>query len=92
MVETEEAIIVEVELPGVMRKDIHVEVEGNVLRITGECRAATERQERHYHHIERRYGRFERQLRLPLSVDRDAIQARFHAGILTITLPKKEPR
>jgi HSP20 family protein len=89
MVETDQAIIVEVELPGVTRKDVHVEVEGDVLRITGERRAATERRGRHYHYTERRYGRFERQLRLPRSIDRDAIQARFHAGILTLTLPKR---
>jgi HSP20 family protein len=89
MVETDQAIIVEVELPGMTRKDVHVEVEGDVLRITGERRTATERRGRYYHQTERRYGRFERQLRLPRSIDRDAIQARFHSGILTLTLPKR---
>jgi HSP20 family protein len=89
MVETDEAIIVEIELPGMTRKDVHVEVEGDMLRLTGERRATLERQGRHHHYTERRYGRFARQLRLPSSVDREAIRARFHAGILTITLPKK---
>jgi HSP20 family protein len=89
MVETDEAIIVEIELPGVTRKDVHVEVEGDMLRLTGERRATLERRGRHHHYTERRYGHFARQLRLPGSVDREAIQARFHAGILTITLPKK---
>lgn len=89
MAETDEAIIVEVELPGVERKDVGVEVEGDVLRITGERRATVERQERQYYRTERSYGRFERQLPLPSSVDRDKIHASFHAGILTITLPKK---
>lgn len=87
--ETGEAIIVEVELPGVERRDVRVEVEGDVLRITGERRATVERRARQYYRMERSYGRFERQLRLPATVDRAGIQARFRAGILTITLPKK---
>jgi HSP20 family protein len=87
--ETDAAIIVEVELPGVERKDVHVEVTDDVLRITGERRTTVERRERQYYRTERSYGRFERQLRLPSTVDREGIHAKFRAGILTITLPKK---
>ena len=89
--ETGEAIIVEVELPGIERKDVRVEVDGEVLRITGERRGTVERQGRQYYRMERSYGRFERRLRLPATVDRAGIQARFRAGILTITLPKNLP-
>jgi HSP20 family protein len=89
MVETDKEIIVEVELPGLEREDVQVEVQGEFLRITGERRATVEHRGRHYHRTERQYGRFERQLRLPLTVDREAIQASFRSGILTITLPKK---
>jgi HSP20 family protein len=89
MAETTEAIIVEAELPGVERQDVHIEVEGNVLRISGERHSTVEHQERQYCRIERIYGRFERHLQLPASVDREGIRAEFHAGILTITLPKK---
>jgi HSP20 family protein len=71
------------------RKDVHVEVTDDVLRITGERRATVERQDRQYYRTERSYGRFERQLRLPSTVDREGIHAGFRAGILTITLPKK---
>lgn len=87
--ETTEAIIVEVDLPGVEYQDVHIEVEGDVLRISGERYATVEHQERQYSRIERSYGRFERHLRLPASVDREGIRAEFRAGILTITLPKK---
>jgi HSP20 family protein len=87
--ETKEAIIVEVELPGVERQDVRVEVEGDMLYITGERRVTVEHQERQYSRMERSYGRFERHLRLSASVDREAIRAEFRAGILTITLPKK---
>ena len=92
MCETPEAIIVEVELPGVQREDVHIEVAGDTLRITGERRATSEHQERNYYRLERRYGRFERQLRLPGTVAREAIRAEFDAGILVITLPKRERR
>jgi HSP20 family protein len=87
--ETEHEIIVEIELPGVERKHVRVEVEDSVLRITGERRAAVERRDRHYYRTERSYGRFERHIRLPSSVDQAGIRAQFRAGILTVTLPKK---
>lgn len=89
MVETDEAIVVDVELPGVKREDVRLEVEGDVLHITGERRAMATRQGRNYHYLEQHYGRFERQLRLPRTVDRSAIRAEFDSGILSITLPKQ---
>ena len=87
--ETEGAIIVEIELPGVELQDVHIEVDGDVLRISGERHATVKHQTRQYSRMERSYGRFERQLPLPASVDREGINAQFQAGILTITLPKK---
>lgn len=92
LAETAAALIVEVELPGVEEQDVHVEVEGDTLRISGTRRTTVERQERHYHHMEQSYGSFTRTLRLPRTVDREAIQANFAAGVLTITLPKKAPQ
>lgn len=89
LAETDVALIVEVELPGVELEDVRVEVEGDILRISGDRRTTVERQGRHYHHMEQSYGSFTRELRLPRTVDRDAIQANFAAGVLTITLPKK---
>jgi HSP20 family protein len=90
MVETDDAILVDVELPGVQREDVRLAVEGDVLHIAGERRAMAQRQGRNYHYLERQYGRFERQLRLPRTVDREAIRAEFASGILSITLPKKQ--
>ena len=90
MVETDEAILIDVELPGVKREDVRLEVEDEMLNIAGERRAQAERQGRNYHYLEQQYGRFERQLRLPRTVDREAIRAEFDNGILSITLPKKQ--
>lgn len=89
LAETETALIVEVELPGVEQQDVRVEVEGDSLRINGTRRTTVERQGRHYYQTEQSYGSFTRTLRLPRTVDREAIQASFAAGVLTITLPKK---
>ena len=89
MCETPEEIIVEVELPGVQREDVRIELEGDFLHITGERRTTAEHQKRNYYRLERRYGRFARQLRLPSTVAREGIRAEFDAGILVITLPKR---
>ena len=69
---------------------VRIEVEGDFLRITGERRTTAEHQERNYYRLERRYGRFARQLRLPSTVAREGIRAEFDAGILIITLPKRD--
>ena len=90
MVETDEAILIDVELPGVKREDVRLEVKDDVLHIAGERHALAQRQGRNYHYLEQHYGRFERQLRLPRRVDREAIRAEFDSGILSITLPKKQ--
>lgn len=89
LAETAEALIVEVELPGVELADVHVEVDSDILRIRGHRHSTVKHQERHYHRTEQSYGSFTRELRLPRTVDRDAIEASFAAGVLTITLPKK---
>ena len=89
MVETDEAVVVDVELPGVKPEDVHWKVEGDILYITGERRAMATRQGRNYHYLEQHYGRFERQLRLPRTIDRNTIQVEFDSGILSITLPKQ---
>jgi len=87
--ETDDALIVEIELPGVKRQDVSVEVDGDRLHITGERRTSVTRSGRHYYQMERTSGRFTRQLRLPHNADRDAIQARFRSGVLTLRIPKK---
>ena len=79
MCETPQEIIVEVELPGVRREDVRIEIVGDVLHITGERHTTAEHQERNYYRLERRYGRFARQLRLPSMVAREGIRTEFDA-------------
>lgn len=90
--ETQDEIRVMAELPGLEPDDVDVSIENNVLTVTGEKRQEIEegKEDSSFHVLERRYGRFERSFTLPRTVDADNISARFHNGVLTVTLPKAE--
>ena len=85
-VETDKDVRVSAELPGMDEKDVEVLVDEDALTIRGEKKAETEDKERRF--SERYYGRFERVIPLPLTVEQDKIEASFNNGVLTITLPK----
>ena len=78
------------ELPGLKQDDIDLNLQDDVLTVSGETRESREEKEKQYHLNERSYGRFERSVRLPDTVDRENISANFENGLLTITLPKTE--
>ncbi len=82
--------VVETQLPGMKPEDIQVSIEQGVLTIQGQTKAEEERQERSYLIREHRTGRFSRSVRLPETVDPDAVQATYEDGILRLTLPKAE--
>ena len=87
--EGEKAFTVKVDLPGVKKEDIAVEVEGNQVSITAETTRETEEKKGEtVLHRERYYGRQSRSLMLSSDIDRNAVQARFADGVLTLTLPK----
>jgi HSP20 family protein len=91
VVETEREILVHVEMPGLKRDNIEVDVENNVLTIRGEKREErTEGNPGRYHLAERRYGTFARSFVLPRDVDPENIQAAFEDGVLTVRIPKSE--
>lgn len=86
--ETEKAIEVTAELPGVDEKDIDVSLSDDLLTIKGEKKAESEKKGKDYHVVERSYGAFERVTRLPCEVDAGKIEAEFKQGVLKIKLPK----
>ncbi|HYH82846.1 MAG TPA: Hsp20/alpha crystallin family protein [Longimicrobium sp.] len=91
VVETEREIRVHVEMPGLKRENIEVDVENNVLTIRGEKREErTEGQDGRYHLAERRWGTFARSFVLPRDVDAENIQAAFENGVLLVSIPKSE--
>ncbi len=88
--ENEGAILIRAEVPGVDPKDITVTFERNVLTVSGEKKAEEKTENDRFHRIERRYGRFVRQVEFNTPVDSDKIDAAFKNGVLTVTLPKHE--
>lgn len=90
VLETEDAFIVIVELPGVDREDVAVEVKSRTLWVYGERRFEKFCEgEGVYHSLERSYGPFARRFTLPKGVDRAGVSAKFKNGLLEITLPKE---
>ena len=89
--EDQNGIRVMVELPGMRPEDVQVDLENNVLTISGEKREErTEGDEKNqtWHLSERRYGRFSRSFVLPRDVEQEQIQASFENGVLSLTIPK----
>ncbi len=79
-----------VEVPGVDKKDIKLEVVNNVLTISGEKKQEKEEKDKNYYRMERSYGSFKRVLSLPEDADQNSIKAKFKNGVLTVTMPRKE--
>jgi len=88
IVETDGAIEVAVELPGMDEKDIDVSLTDDVLTIKGEKKTEHEKTEKGYVLSERAFGSFYRSIPLPAGVARDEVEAVFKKGVLTLTLPK----
>jgi HSP20 family protein len=83
--ETDKEVKVTAELPGLDEKDIEVKLSNGVLAIKGEKKTETEDKDRLF--SECYYGRFER--RIPVDdIEEDKVNASFHNGVLTVTLPK----
>lgn len=88
--ETEDKVVLEVELPGVKKDDLKVTVEDGVLKICGEKKSEREEKNRNYRLVERSYGKFERSFVLPDYVDVKNISAKYVDGVLTLEMPKKK--
>ena len=89
IIESDDEILFQAELPGLEEKDIHISVEENVLSLTGE-RTLERKVEGECHRSERWYGKFARSFRLPGTADLEHIKAELKKGVLTVTVPKKE--
>jgi HSP20 family protein len=87
--ETDKAITIKAELPGIEEKDVDVTVGDGYISISGEKKTETEKKQKGGYLQERTYGSFHRSFRLPDSVDAEKIDADLKKGVLTVTLPKK---
>lgn len=88
--ETDDAYIVKVDLPGVRKDQVEVQVQDRQLNITGEVPEPQEDEGRRRHRRSRRTGRFELHTYLPGDVSADAVRAELADGVLTVTVPKAE--
>ena len=88
--ETDDEVVVTVELPGLSAEDVDVSVEDSTLTVSGSREFSSDVEEGSYHRIERRYGAFSRALTLPPQVDTSKVGARFEDGVLTVDVPKIE--
>jgi len=86
--EEKDKLVVKASVPTMKPEEINVEVEGNLLTISGESKVESEKKEATYYRRERRYGRFERMVALPYEVAADKVEALCKDGILTVTMPK----
>ena len=87
--ELENAIVLKAELPGVSKDQISIQVENNVLVLSGEKLSEHTGEENGVYRSERSYGSFSRSFRLPDLVDGQKIEAGYENGLLTLVLPKR---
>ena len=87
--ETEQSVVLKVEVPGVEQKDLDIRIENNTITIRGERRFEKEVKEENFHRVERRYGSFQRSFTLPNTVNSENVTADYENGLLKVTLAKR---
>lgn len=90
--ETKEDYVFKVEVPGMNKDDIKIEVKDDSLWISGERKEDMEVKKDDYHRVESRIGKFSRSFRLPSGIDQDKIKASMKNGILELQVPKPETK
>jgi HSP20 family protein len=88
LVETDGAFVLKADLPGLSESDVNIEVEDDVLTISGERKSEQQDRKAGYYRVERSYGSFRRSLTLPEGVEADSVKATFANGVLEVTVPK----
>ena len=92
LIESDDNFVLRADLPGLSEEDVNIELEDNVLTISGQRKSEHEQRKEGVHRVERAYGSFSRSLTLPEGVNAEAIQAKFDRGVLEVQIPKPEER
>ena len=92
LVEAGDHYVLRADLPGMSEDDVSIEINDNVLSISGERRDEREEERQGWHRVERSFGQFSRSLTLPEGINPEAVTAAFDKGVLSITVPKPEKR
>lgn len=88
VIETDTDYVVELDVPGVQREDITVDLKGTQLSVTGELKERE--REGLFRHRTRRTGKFSYRIALPRNLDADNVEAKLTDGVLTVRVPKSE--
>jgi HSP20 family protein len=88
--ETDSELVLSFDLPGVSEEEIAVELEDNVLTVSGERERRSDHSSERFYRFERRYGAFSRSVTLPPGVQEESIKADYNDGVLEIRVPKPE--
>jgi HSP20 family protein len=88
--EQDEHYLMSMDLPGVSKDNVHIEVNDNQLMVWGERKEEREEEKKNRYFVERSYGRFQRTFALPTHIDPDRIEADFKDGVLRIAVPKSQ--
>lgn len=92
LIETGDHYVLRADLPGLSDEEVNVQLQDNVLTISGERKEHHETRQEGYYRLERAFGGFSRSLTLPEGIDPDAVQAHFDRGVLELRIPKPEQR
>ncbi len=87
--ETSHSVVARFEIPGVAGDDIHVNIEGDRLKISGIRRPPVGGDVGRLHQVEIAFGPFERMVQISIPFDRSGVSARLEEGFLSVNLPKK---
>ncbi len=89
--ENEDRFVVRLEIAGMHENDIHINIDENILSISGVRNDPTE-ERRAYHQMEIHYGEFLSEFSFTAPIDIDRVTAEYHNGLLLVFIPKSQPR
>ena len=92
LLETEDHFVLRADLPGMSEEDVSIELEDNVLTVSGERKSNHEENREGFYRVERAFGAFSRSLTLPKGVDPESVSAGFDQGVLEVRIPKPAER
>jgi len=80
-------LVVRADLPGIKPEEVKIEVEDDILTVSGEHEERKDQEKKNFVRRERRYGSFSRSMALPAGVDPKTIEAKTHNGVVEVTIP-----
>lgn len=90
VIERDDKYVLRANIPGIKPDEVKIEVEDDVLTVSGEHEESEEERKGNYVRRERRYGSFSRSVTLPKGVTADEVEARIQDGVVEVSIPKPQ--